>query len=104
MNLNETKESITELLTDEITAKRDHVKRLWTLFYCVDSVKKLLDRSERLKKCECEAECYQDIEGPKAILTDTVGKFEQLLFEIDEDGGSLSALAYLQQIAQGGAR
>lgn len=62
---------------------RDQIKRLWTLLYCADSVMKLLDRSERIQKCECEAACFRDIEGPKAIVTDTAEKLEKLLYEIE---------------------
>ena len=58
-------------------------RRFWDVFYAVDSASKLLARSERLAECECEAECYRDIEGPKVILRDTLEKFEKLLYEVE---------------------
>jgi len=71
-------------VAEHIVAARDHIKLLWNVFYAVDCAQKLLDRSERLKECECEAECFRDIEGPKIILKDTLEKFEHLLAAIEE--------------------
>lgn len=72
----------------------EKIKQFWVVLYRLDSAKKLLDRSERLQECECEAECYRDIEGPKIILSDALKEFEQLLYELecgfdeDEAGGA----------------
>ena len=71
-------------VAEHIVATRDHVKLLWTVFYCVDSVHKLLERSERVRECECEAQCFMDIEGPVIILKNTLEKFEHLLADIEE--------------------
>jgi hypothetical protein len=60
----------------------DQQQLLWDLLYSIDSVKKLLDRSERLAKCD-DVECYRDIEGPKVLLADILAKFEKFVYDLD---------------------
>jgi hypothetical protein len=98
-----TLEMIAAILEDDFAKRREQNKRLWEQFYCVDSVKKLLERSERLQQCECEAACFRDIEGPKVILRDTLKGLEELLYDGIGDSG-MSAECFLKDILrEGGA-
>lgn len=57
--------------------------RFMVLVSCVDSVSKLLDGSARIADCACDAQCFRDMEGPKAILHHTLEKLWELFYEVD---------------------